>query len=159
MTWGRERESGIHLPKGSLNSPPGESSCYCRTVGEAAEAAVKEGGQGWGWGPCSPCPEALCTFCILLSPPCWAWPEGLQVNVLTQSLSFCPALPFLSSLITPCSSPTPTLPHFSLSLLLGCAWVYVCVLGLNICNSQLVIRDAMPFLHISSGRLNCAPHL
>lgn len=64
MTWGRERESGIHLLKVSLNSSPGESSCYCRTGEEAAEEAVKEGGQGWAGGHVHLVlkPEALCAF-------------------------------------------------------------------------------------------------
>ena len=100
MTWGRERESGIHLLKVSLNSPPGESSCYCRTVEEAAEAAVKEGGQEWGWGHVHLVlkPGALCTFCVLLtvtSMLCLVRGSPGQCFHLVSLLLSSPPLPFL----------------------------------------------------------------
>ena len=101
MTWGRERESGIHLLKVSLNSPPGESSCYCRTVEEAVEAAVKEGGQEWGWGPRSPCPEAWGSLCFLRPTNC-----HLHV-VLGQRVS----RSVFSHSLSPSVQPSPSFPH------------------------------------------------
>lgn len=159
ITWGRERESGIHLLKISLNSLSGESSCSRRTVEEEVDAAMKEGGQGWGLGPPSLCHEAwgsLCFSCVLLtvtSMPCLArgspgWCSHL-VSLLRSTPSF---LSSLVSLRSPTSASFLPLPPPRLRLGL-CVWF----LALDICNSQSVFRDTMPFPHTSSGRLNCIP--
>ena len=163
MTWGRERESGFHLLKVSLNSSPGESSCYCRTGEEAVEEAVKEGGQGWAGGHVRLVlkPEALCAFCVLLtvtSVLCLARGSPSRCSHLVSLLLSSPPLPSLTdfSMQRLCPAPASFLSLPPPWLWLG---LCVCVLGLNICNSRSALKDAMPFPHISSGRLNCVPHL
>lgn len=104
ITWGRERESGIHLLKISLNSLSGESSCSRRTVEEEVDAAMKEGGQGWGLGPPSLCHEArgsLCFSCVLLtvtSMPCLARGSPGWCSHLVSLLRSTPLLPLLIGL-------------------------------------------------------------
>lgn len=118
ITWGRERESGIHLLKISLNSLSGESSCSRRTVEEEVDAAMKEGGQEWGLGPPSLCHEAwcsLCFSCVLLtvtSMPCLARGSPGWCSHLVSLLRSTPLLPLLIRLspqsdlclISPCPS-------------------------------------------------------
>lgn len=160
-----ERESGIHLLKVSLTSPLWESSCSSQSR-ERREGGSCEG-RKLGMGPMVTftLPQeawgSLCFSHVLLtwSLLCCVWsePEGEFAGRCSHLASPCLSLALLSSLVlSPSSSRMHSALFPSSPTPPGLWWgSCICILGLDICVSHLVLRDRMPFTHASCCRLTC----
>lgn len=152
---GQERESGIHFPKGSSLNSPGRVKLLLQSCGRSSRGSCEGRRPGVGAGSHA---HLVLKLSVLLHPAVTSM-LGLargspgQCSHPVPLLLSSPPLPFLIDHSMQRPHPNPA-SFLSLPPPWLCLGLCVCVGFEHLRNSQLVIRDAMPFLHISSGRLN-----